>query len=504
VAVVEENLPLLRFVFEQRDLSDLLDRIELIVAPEGEVEGQLAQRGLVAAKRVELPGARAYRIPAPNPRFAAEPPTALPTGLRILVVSPLYGGSYPVAGYVTRAFEELGHRPVLHDNAVFDAGRRLLDGVVRNRQHRQNLLDGYVQLMAQAVLARALEMEAQLVFFLAQSPVTEEAVGELRRAGIPTAFWFVEDASLFPYGEKIAHGFDVFFHIQRGPLEEKLRSAGARRVHYLPMAADPTVHRPLQLSEEEKRRYGSELSHVGAGYHNRRHFFASLSDYDFKVWGSDWEQWPAAARLLQEEGRRVSTEEAVKIFNASSVNLNLHSSTFTEGVNPQGDFVNPRTFEVAATGAFQLVDQRALLGDLFEPGREVATFQDLRSCRRSLDHYLAHPEERAAIAQRARERVLAEHTYRHRMEEALAVIFAERDVPFLDRRPNTVARLVEEAGDDRELAAFFRRMGAPEDELSLPAIAERIRKAEGELGETEAIFLLMDEFHRWAGEKGLA
>ena len=40
----------------------------------------------------------------------------------------------------------------------------------------------------------------------------------------------------------------------------------------------------------------------------------------------------------------------------ATINLNLHSAMQGRGVNREGDFVNPRTFEVAATGAFQVVD----------------------------------------------------------------------------------------------------------------------------------------------------
>lgn len=35
-----------------------------------------------------------------------------------------------------------------------------------------------------------------------------------------------------------------------------------------------------------------------------------------------------------------------------------------DGVEPYGDFVNPRTFESAACGAFQLVDSRVFRSSL--------------------------------------------------------------------------------------------------------------------------------------------
>ena len=63
----------------------------------------------------------------------------------------------------------------------------------------------------------------------------------------------------------------------------------------------------------------------------------------------------------------------MKIYNASKININLHSSLQTTDLVSRGDFVNPRTFELAAAGAFQLVDERSLLGELFGAD-ELATF----------------------------------------------------------------------------------------------------------------------------------
>ena len=76
-----------------------------------------------------------------------------------------------------------------------------------------------------------------------------------------------------------------------------------------------------------------------------------------------------------------------------------HSSLNHEGVVPDGDFVNPRTFEIAACGGFQLVDRRSLLGELFEEG-ELELFGDLAELRGKIDHYLARPEERNRFAER--------------------------------------------------------------------------------------------------------
>ncbi|GFK93052.1 Spore protein YkvP [Fundidesulfovibrio magnetotacticus] len=77
--------------------------------------------------------------------------------------------------------------------------------------------------------------------------------------------------------------------------------------------------------------------------------------------------------------------------------------------------VNQRVFDVPACGAFLLTDARAQLAELFEPGSEVAVFEEPGEIPGLVRHYLDHPAERERISRAGRRRVLAEHTYVKRM-----------------------------------------------------------------------------------------
>ena len=90
--------------------------------------------------------------------------------------------------------------------------------------------------------------------------------------------------------------------------------------------------------------------------------------------------------------------------------------------------MNQRVFDVPACGAFLLTDARAQLAELFEPGREVAVYQEPGEIPGLVRHYLAHPGERERIAQAGRARLLAEHTYVRRMGqlvEAMRALFGQ-------------------------------------------------------------------------------
>ncbi|NQT34049.1 glycosyltransferase [bacterium] len=424
------------------------------------------------------------------------------TGLGILVVTPIYGGSLPVARYCASAFEKLGHRVETLDNEIYNDARQQIDQISGNRDHRNQLTGLLNTLMAESITARALDRAVDLVFLTAQSPMTPDVAQELKRHKIPTAFWFVEDWQLFTYWQQWAPLYDYFFTIQKDAFPAALSRIGVNKTMYLPMAADPQVHQPVTLKPEEISEFGSDVSHIGAGYFNRQAVFSGLSDLDFKLWGNGWEDTTSIRKVLQREGDRITVEDSVKIFNASRININLHSSEFHRGVNPDGDFINPRTFEIAACGGFQLTDQRSLLPELFEVGKEITTFKHESELRYLIEHYLQHPEERRSIAANARRRVLMEHTYEMRMAEALNYIYSYETTPASRRHPDHIDNLLEEAENDAELTELLSRFSGT-GVVTVDDIAVDIQSRRGEISDPETIFLLMHEFRNWAKEKEL-
>ena len=80
--------------------------------------------------------------------------------------------------------------------------------------------------------------------------------------------------------------------------------------------------------------------------------------------------------------------------------------------------VNQRVFDVPATGSFVLTDWREQMDQLFEP-HEIVCYHEPDEAPELARHYLAHPAERRRITQAARQRVLACHTWQHRLQTML-------------------------------------------------------------------------------------
>ena len=409
---------------------------------------------------------------------------------RILVVLPLYGGSLSVGRACARALAGLGHVVEVFDAPIFYPTFQRLRDLPLSQHDIDALENGFLQVVSQGVLAHVQRFAPDLVLAVAQAPLSRQVLRALRRDGVPTAMWFVEDHEVFPYWQAFAPLYDVFFTIQKEPFLERLAAVGQRQAWYLPLAADPQVHAPATLGPAEVRIYGSDVSFVGAGYPNRRLALRRFVGMDLRIWGNDWDGEEVLAAYIQRGGARIESEEIVKIFCATRVNLNLHSSVRPGVEVGQGDFVNPRTFEIACCGAFQVVDRRELLSELFSP-QDLAIVASAQEMVEAAQYYLHHEEERRAMAARARERVLAEHTYTHRMARLLEQVGSCLQWRTHSHDPWNL-------GDpelQRQLQGLAHRLGLRQD-ASFADVVAAVRSRQGTLDPLETAVLFLDEWRK--------
>ncbi len=490
ISCIEPSLESLRRVLEARDVRSILSGLtSLRVGADAPDSGWQADAELLIRPQSSalFP---VFCETLTNNFYAARGIAALHP--KIAVLGPLQGGTLPIGIYTTSALQQLGQRIRGIDVSGFNGAFELISSLVGDKDRLGLARQTYSETLSSFLLENFSEKPVDILICMAQAPITPRALTELRRRGVITVLWFLEDYLRFTYWREMAKYYDFVFTIQKGECIEAIRQAGAAQVHYLPAACDPQVHAPLSLSEEEKRRWGSPISFVGAGYYNRQESFARLSRYPFKIWGSEWPLCKPFDKLVQEESRRLAPEEYVKIFNATDINLNLHSSSERADVDPTGDFVNPRTFELAACGAFQLVDERSLLSEAFTPGEEVVTFRSTADLRDKIDYYLERPEERLRIAQQGRARALRDHTYEKRLQQMLSIIYAHSYQKLQSReQANPWTEMIRRAAFDPELKEKCERSCARGEEPGLDGLVADIALGKGNLTPTEQKLLFL-------------
>lgn len=91
----------------------------------------------------------------------------------------------------------------------------------------------------------------------------------------------------------------------------------------------------------------------------------------------------------------------------AKISLNFH-------IDITGKGQNMRVIETTGTGTLLLTEASEDLGALFEPGREVETYDSKEELLEKIYYYLKHEDEREAIARRGQERCLRDHSMERR------------------------------------------------------------------------------------------
>jgi spore maturation protein CgeB len=117
------------------------------------------------------------------------------------------------------------------------------------------------------------------------------------------------------------------------------------------------------------------------------------------------------------KGEPLVGDSYTKAICGAKINLALLSGR-VQG-SSRGDETTTRTYEIPACSGFMLHESSPELLELYKEGEEVACFSSPQELAEKIDYYLAHPEERSAIAGAGHRRCVPAYSYDNRMAEIL-------------------------------------------------------------------------------------
>ena len=225
--------------------------------------------------------------------------------------------------------------------------------------------------------------------------------------GMDTGFNWYHDADPSEY--------DVLIANSEGGLE-RLLELGARRAEAVHWGADPEFFQPHTVEKEY------DVLFYGYGDKFRRDWMEHmvgepsriLSDVDFALGGQDFRGDTGNARLIGD----IPFNVFARTISAARVNLCItrrsHATVYASS--------SCRPFELAAAGAAIVSNPYNGIERWFEPGSEVIVVNDAHEAVETYRSLLADPGQAEELGRRARERVLDEHTYRHRARRLLELV----------------------------------------------------------------------------------
>jgi Glycosyl transferases group 1 len=209
--------------------------------------------------------------------------------------------------------------------------------------------------------------------------------------------------------------YDLLVSNSEGGLE-RLRELGARRAEAVFWGADPDFFAPQPVEKT------MDVLFYGYGDKFRRDWMQALvgepsrllPDVDFALGGRDFRGDIGAARSIGD----VPFNAFSRAISAARINLCItrrsHATVFASS--------SCRPFELASAGAAIVANPYEGIEQWFEPGSELLVVSDTEQAVAAYRDLLADPAQTEAFGRRARERVLDEHTYRHRARQLLALL----------------------------------------------------------------------------------
>ena len=195
-----------------------------------------------------------------------------------------------------------------------------------------------------------------------------------------------------------------------------------RRVVSIPLAADTETY----FDEGTDPRFNVDIGFLG-GYTRYKapglHEFLLdlLPEFRTLIYGPGWPAGVVAGSQLPDRDRN-------RFFRTVRISPAIHEPH----ARLYGHEITERLFKVPLAGGFTIADGVASIHEdgFFSPD-EVPNAKNGHEMRELIRHFIANPGEREEFAQRARSRVLREHTYFHRLAKFLEELGLNSHVAYL-------------------------------------------------------------------------
>lgn len=189
--------------------------------------------------------------------------------------------------------------------------------------------------------------------------------------------------------------------------------------YYTPHSYDPDFHNPYRRNIEK----ASDFCFVGTGFPSRIEFFEQVdwSGID-AMFAGNWqalkEDSPLRPLVPHPIDHCLDNAEAAELYCSTKASANLYRRESENEEIREGWAMGPREVELAACGAFFLTEAR---GENREVLPMVPVFKGPEDFEAKLRWYLAHPDARSKIAEKAREAITG-RTFDVAASRALALL----------------------------------------------------------------------------------
>ena len=280
--------------------------------------------------------------------------------------------------------------------------------------------------LERAVLSAASRVQPDCILIYKGGQFGEEFIRRLSNyAGLVVNVF--PDCSPHSHGDRLAKALGAYdLVISTKPFHPALwRSAYgyANPCVFVPHGYDPLLH----LREDRPGPADIDVALVASG---RAEYHVLIRDLAARLSGDDLRVviagpgWAGRAGPLPEgwttPGPRHGMDYIALIRRARIVIAPVQRRVVVKGLTAPGDEDSTRTYELAAAGCFFIHRRTDFMPSVFDPCTEVPLYDDADDLARQIRHYLAHGEERRAMAEAAHARAVPAYALDRRAAEIVA------------------------------------------------------------------------------------
>jgi hypothetical protein len=281
-----------------------------------------------------------------------------------------------------------------------------------------------------AILAQATRIRPSVMLTVKGLYIQPETIRALRQLNIRTVNFYPDYKFEYPgFDEAWLLDYDLVATTKSFQVDYLAARMGADRVAMVHHGYVPDLHR-RRVPAGEVPNYLWDIAYVGNASVNKLAWLSevarALPDASMIVVGNDWQRLAAGTPLERFVlGYPLVGDHFARVAEHSRINLAVH---YGDAGSAHGweDKVSTRTFEIPACGGFMLHIDNDEVRTLYEPGREIDTFEDVEDLIAKARHWLQNDDDRRVAAERGHARAVPAYSLEARARELQAVMGKQR------------------------------------------------------------------------------
>lgn len=285
-----------------------------------------------------------------------------------------------------------------------------------------------IQRLAEHIEKTALSMAPDFVLFVKTMGATPSLLDTLARHGIKSVAWYPDVHFDHQVVDKATLSmFDLFVTTKAFHLPYLATIRGEKPSILIEHGFSPHGNRRLEPPVAPAER---PFDCIFMGNHSAykeswlRDIISACPGLKFAIVGGRWSglDWIARHNVYCSTAA-LPGDAMSRLINHARIAIAIHHGPAGGEFNWQ-DEISARTFEIPATGTFMLHIDSDHVRRLYDVPGEIDVFSTPEQAVAKINFYLAHPEDREAMAERAYRRTLAEHSYADRGRELATAMSA--------------------------------------------------------------------------------